>query len=143
MAFSQHIKDLIFNAHRDNCVCMVATVGGDGPNISPKGSMIVLDDDHLAYWERSKKQALDNLRKHPRVAVIYSNKAAFERGELPHPGGIFRFYGTAEIHERGEFRDRIRTMLPAREINHDGAEEGFAVVIRLDRAENMRGVSIR
>ena len=143
MAFSQQIKDLIFNAHKDNCVCMLATIGADGPNISPKGSMIVLDDDRLAYWERSKKQALDNLRNNPRVAVMYSNKAAYERGELSHPGGIFRFYGTAEIHERGEFRDRIRTMLPAREIDHDGAEEGFAVVIRLDRAENMRGVSIR
>ena len=143
MAFSQQIKDLIFNAHRDNCVCMLATVGEDGPNISPKGSMIVLDDDHLAYWERSKRGALENLRRNPRVAVMYSNKAAAERGELPHPGGIFRFYGTAEIHERGPFRDRIRTMLQEREINHDGAEEGFAVVIRLDRAENMRGLSIR
>ena len=31
----------------------------------------------------------------------------------------------------------------AREINHDGAEEGFAVVIELERAVNMRGKSIR
>ena len=142
MAFNKQIKDLIFNAHKDNCVCMLATVGDDGPNISPKGSMIVLDDGHLAYWERSKTTALDNLRKHPRVTVMYSNKAAAERGEIEHPGGIFRFYGTAEIHERGEFRDKIRTMLQEREINHEGAEEGFAVVIKLDRAENMRGVAI-
>ncbi len=142
MAFSQEIKDLIFNAHRDNCVCMLATVGEDGPNISPKGSMIVLDDNHLAYWERSKRGALDNFRRNPRVAVMYSNKAAAERGELAHPGGIFRFYGTAEIHERGELRDKIRTMLQEREINHEGADEGFAVVITLERAENMRGVAI-
>ena len=75
--------------------------------------------------------------------MVYSNKAAQERGEISHPGGIFRFFGTAEIHERGDFRDRIRTLLQDREIDHDGAEEGFAVVIRLDRAENMRGVSLR
>jgi len=142
MAFSQQVKDLIFNAHRDNCVCMLATIGGNGPNISPKGSMIVLDDDHLAYWERSKRGTLENLRQNPQVAVMYSNKAASERGELDHPGGIFRFYGTAEIHERGELRDKIRTMLPEREINHTGAEEGFAVVIKLERAENMRGKPI-
>ncbi len=142
MAFSQQVKDLIFNAHRDNCVCMLATIGEDGPNISPKGSMIVLDDEHLAYWERSKNATLDNLRKNPRVAVMYSNKAAAERGELEQPGGIFRFYGTVEIHERGEFRDKIRTMLQEREINHEGADEGFAVVIALERAENMRGVAI-
>ena len=49
-------------------------------NISPKGSMIVLDDDHLAYWERAKRASLDNLRQNPRVAVVYSNKAAAERG---------------------------------------------------------------
>ena len=57
MAFSQQIKDLIFNAHKDDCVCMLATIGEDGPNISPKGSIIVLDDDHLAFWERSKRGA--------------------------------------------------------------------------------------
>lgn len=139
MAFSQEIKDLIFNAHTDHSVCMLGTSGDDGPNISPKGSMIVYDDEHLAYWERGKRSALDNLRKDPRVCVMYSNKAAAERGDIKHPGGIFRFYGTAEIHERGEFRDKVRTMLQEREINHDGAEEGFAVLIKLDRAVNMRG----
>lgn len=143
MAFSQQIKDLIFNAHKDDCVCMLATIGEDGPNIGPKGSMIVLDDDHLAYWERAKRASLDNLRDNPRVAVVYSNKAASERGEINHPGGIFRFYGTAKIHERGDYRDKIRTLLQKREINHDGAEEGFAVVITLDRAENLRGESLR
>jgi predicted pyridoxine 5'-phosphate oxidase superfamily flavin-nucleotide-binding protein len=143
MAFSQQVRDLIFNAHIDNCVCMLATVGDDGPNVGPKGSMIVLDDDHLAYWERAKRASLDNLRANPKVVVVYSNKALAEAGELNHPGGILRFYGTAEIHERGEYRDRIRTLLQEREINHDGAEEGFAVVIKLDKAENLRGISLR
>lgn len=143
MAFSQQIKDLIFNAHKDNCVCMLGTVGDNGPNISPKGSMIVYDDDHLAYWERAKQSALDNLRKDPRVVVMYSNKAANERGEFDCPGGIVRFYGTVEIHERGDFRDKVRTMLQEREINHDGAEEGYAVLIKLDRAVDIRGNSVR
>ncbi len=67
----------------------------------------------------------------------YSNRAVFERGELEHSGGLVWFCGTAEIHERGQFRDKER------EINHDGAEEGFAVVIKLERAVNMRGVSVK
>jgi len=142
MAFSRQIKDLIFNGHRDNRVCMLGTNGENGPNISPKGSMIVLDDEHLAYWERSKRSALDNLLKDPRVVVMYSNKAAFERGEFDQPGGISRFYGTVEIHQRGKFRDRIRTLPPEREIDHAGAEDGFAMVIKLERAVNMRGVSV-
>ena len=143
MAFSQDFKDRIFNAHTDHAVCMLGTQGDEGPNISPKGSMIIYDDEHLAYWERGKKTALDNLRKDPRVVVMYSNKAAFADGDLPYPGGIVRFYGTAEIHERGELRDNVRTMLQEREINHEGAEEGFAVLIKLDRAVSMRGDSVR
>ena len=143
MAISQKIRNLIFNAHKDDCVCMLASIGEDGPNISPKGSMIVLDDDHLAYWERANRASLDNLRQNLQVAVVYNNKAAAERGEIDHPGGIFRFYGTAEIHERGDYRDKIRTMLQECEIKHDGAEEGFAVVIRLKRAEDLRGVSLK
>src|SRR5262245_23839706 len=56
MAISQKIKDLIFNAWVDGAPCLVATAGRNGPNISPKGSMLVFDDGHLAYWERSKRQ---------------------------------------------------------------------------------------
>jgi hypothetical protein len=111
--------------------------------LSPKSSMIVLDDDHLAFWERAKRESLDNLRENPKVSVIYSNRAAAQRGEIEHPGGILRFYGTTEIHENGEYRDKIRTMLQEREIDHDGAEEGYAVVIKLDRAENLDGISLR
>jgi hypothetical protein len=50
---------------------LLATSGKDGPNISPKGSMIVFDDQHLAYWERSKKVALENLSQDRRVVVMY------------------------------------------------------------------------
>ena len=35
--------------------------------------MVVFDDDHLAYWERSKKQALENLSHDKRVCVICAN----------------------------------------------------------------------
>ena len=70
MASSQHIKDLIFNAHQENCVCLLATIGEDGPNVSPKSSMIVLDEDHLAFWERAKRASLDNLHENPKVSVI-------------------------------------------------------------------------
>ena len=53
MPISQKVKDLIRNAWVDGAPCLLATAGPNGPNISPKGSMIVFDDEHLAYWERS------------------------------------------------------------------------------------------
>ena len=59
MPISEKIKALIRSARDDGAPCLVATQGPNGPNISPKGSMVVFDDDHLAYWERSKKQALE------------------------------------------------------------------------------------
>ena len=104
--------------------------------------MIVYDEDHLVYWERSKKNALKNLQANPKVAVIYSNKAAFFNKEIPFVGGIIRFFGTAKIHESGELRDEVFTMLPKREQEHDGADEGFAVMIKLDRAVTMRGEAV-
>jgi hypothetical protein len=41
MALSETIKTLINNAWVDGYPCMLATAGKDGPNISPKGSMVV------------------------------------------------------------------------------------------------------
>lgn len=59
MPISERLKALIRSAWDDGVPCLLATQGTDGPNVSPKGSMLVFDDDHLAYWERSKKQALE------------------------------------------------------------------------------------
>ena len=50
MPLSQKIKDLLTTAWTDGYPCLVGTAGADGPNISPKGSLVVYDDEHLAYW---------------------------------------------------------------------------------------------
>ena len=82
MPISEKLKTLIRSAWDDGAPCLVATHGPNGPNISPKGSMVVFDDDHLAYWERSKKQALENLGHDKRVCVIYANFKAQRDGVL-------------------------------------------------------------
>src|ERR1700723_3702612 len=82
MPLSDTIKTLIRNAWEDGYPCLVATYGPAGPNISPKGSMIVFDDAHLAYWERSKRTALENLSHDKRVCVMYSNFKAQRDGVL-------------------------------------------------------------
>jgi hypothetical protein len=55
MLLSDTIKTLIRNAWDDGYPCLLATHGREGPNITPKGSMIVFDDAHLVWWERSKR----------------------------------------------------------------------------------------
>ena len=50
---------------------MVATVNSAGqPNVSPKGSLRVLDDQHLAFAEIRSPQTINNLRENPQVSMI-------------------------------------------------------------------------
>ncbi len=137
MPISHKIRALVDNAWVDGYPCMLATAGLDGPNISPKGSMLVYDDDHLAYWERSKKQALSNLGNDRRVCVMYQNFKAQRDGVLE--SGFLRFYGTAELHEHGPLREAIFRRLSKREQEHDGADKGIGVLIKIARAADVRG----
>jgi hypothetical protein len=137
MAISQKIRDLIISAWDDGSPCLVATQGPNGPNISPKGSMVVFDDEHLAYWERSKKQALENLGHDKRVCVMYANFAAQRAGKLE--SGFLRFYGTATLHESGPTREAIFKLLLPREQTHAGADTGIGVLVKIDRAADVRG----
>ena len=82
MPLSDTIKTLIRNAWDDGYPCLVATHGREGPNITPKGSMIVYDDAHLAWWERSKRAVLENLAHDARVCVMYANFKAQRDGVL-------------------------------------------------------------
>jgi hypothetical protein len=137
MPISEKVRKLVDNAWVDGYCCLLATAGPDGPNISPKGSMLVFDDDHLAYWERSKKQALANLGHDPRVTVIYANMKAQRDNVLE--SGFLRFYGTAELYESGPTREAIFKRLTKREQEHDGADKGIGVLIKINRAADVRG----
>ena len=81
MPLSDTIKKLINNAWDDGYPCLLATAGKDGPNISVKGSMIVFDDKHLAYWERSKKKSLTRTTSASANALMFpSNRACRSSG---------------------------------------------------------------
>ena len=45
MPISEKVKALIRSAWDDGAPCLLATQGPNGPNVSPKGSMLVFDDD--------------------------------------------------------------------------------------------------
>jgi hypothetical protein len=140
MPLSEDIKTRINNAWADGYPCLVATVGKDGPNISPKGSMLVFDDKHLAYWERSKKKALENVSQDRRVCVMYSNFKAQRDGAME--VGFLRFWGTVEMHESGPMREAIFAKLTKREQEHVGADTGIGVLVKIERALDIHGKSI-
>jgi uncharacterized protein len=137
MPFPDTLKTLIRNAWDDGYPCLVATHGPLGPNITPKGSMIVFDDTHLAWWERSKRAVLENLGHDKRVCVMYANFKAQRDGILE--SGFLRFFGSVELHETGAVREAIFGKLLPREQTHVGAEAGIGVLVRIEKAIDVRG----
>lgn len=96
-------------------VCLVATVLSNGfAQVSPRGSTMVFDDEHLALWERGKGSTNANLGDGTRVTVFLRKPPLREAGVLP-KGGIARFYGTARIHRSGpEYEEVWRRLVRTR-----------------------------
>ncbi len=82
-------------------VCLVGTALPDGyAQITPRGSTMVYDDEHLALWERGKGSTTGHLHDGSKVTVYFRKPQLRADGVLP-AGGIARFYGAATIHKSG------------------------------------------
>src|SRR5262247_1954998 len=82
-------------------VCLVATVLPNGyAQVTPRGSTMVFDDEHLAFWERGKGTTNRNLTDGTKITVFFRKSELRVSGVLP-KGGIARFYGTATIVRSG------------------------------------------
>ena len=72
----------------------VATAAADGtPNVSPKGTFVVLDDETIGFGEIRSPGTVRNLRANPRVEVNFVD---------PFVRKGYRFAGTAIVVERGD-----------------------------------------
>lgn len=117
--------EAIDNARADGTPCIVATQGTEGvPDIGIKGSMMVFDAEHLAFWERALGQNYANLQGSPGIAVLYFNR---ERGKL------IRAFGEVELHADGAVREAIMSRTIEAELNMDPERKGVGVLIRVDR----------
>ena len=134
-ALHEHINTA-FPSH----VCLVGTVLPSGfAQVSPRGSTMVYDDEHLALWERGKGSTSDNLRDGTKVTVFLRKPPLRESGLLP-KGGIARFYGIARILKSGAaLPGRARQRLVQPEKDRDPDKKGFAVLIKVERAEDLDG----
>ncbi len=109
----------------------VATSGEDGtPDIGPKGSVFVADAGHLAYLEYTGGGHLANLRRNPKVAIVYFDPEAEPR--------YVRFYGEAELLETGALRDELRARVNPIELAQDPNNAGVMVRIRVDEVVSGR-----
>jgi hypothetical protein len=120
-------------------VCLVATVLPNGfAQVTPRGSTMVYDDEHLALWERGKGSTNANLTDKSKVTVFLRKPQLREAGVLP-KGGIARFYGTAAIHKSGAAYEEVWRRLVQPEKERDPDKKGFAVLIKVERAEDLDG----
>lgn len=140
MKIAENVRALLDSALADGVPCLLGTASSDGqPEISPKGSVVVFDDQTLAFWERSYRSAAKNLKLNPRVVVYYRNPA--RAAELPR-GAALRFYGEAHVVAEGPVRERVMGMITARELDADPDRTGVAVLIKINKIEDLRGVSV-
>lgn len=84
---------------RTTGLCFAATVGEDGaPNLSPKASLAVIDDEHIGFADCMSPQTVANVRRNPAMEInivdIFSRRG-------------FRFKGAAEVVEEGPDFDAV------------------------------------
>ena len=120
-------------------VCLIGVALPDGyAQITPRGSTMVYDDQHLALWERGKGSTNQQLQDGTKVTVFLRKPQLREAGVLP-KGGIARFYGIAKVHKSGAIYDRVWQKLVQPEKDRDPQKKGYAVLIRVERAEDLDG----
>ena len=118
-------------------VCLVGTVQPGGwAQISPRGSVLVFDDETLAYWDRGGGTTHDEVKDGSKVTVFLRDPELRASGILP-KGGIARFYGTASIHTEGAIREAIWEELVQPEKDHDPEKKGRGVLLKIDRVEDL------
>ena len=125
------MRELIDNALANSCPCILATASPDGePDIGFKGSMMVFDDESLAYWERTRRQHLKNITANPKVIVLFRDTKTKVN---------WRFHGVATVHDSGAVRDQVMARTVPAELEKDPERKGSAVVIRIEKVTNLGG----
>ena len=121
--------------------CLISTVLGNGfAQITPRGSTQVHDGEHISIWERGRGSTTGAITDGTNVTVFFFDLGA--KDVLP-IGGIARFYGTASVHKSGPVYDKVWERLIEPEKKSDPEKKGWAVLIKVDRAEDLLGQKLK
>jgi uncharacterized protein len=109
---------------REQRLGYIATVCADGtPNLSPKGTTVVWDDDHLMFADIRSPQSVQNIELNPSVEINVVDPLA-RKG--------YRFKGRATVHRSGE--DFQRACQSYRDMGV-AADIRAVVIVRVERAQ--------
>jgi uncharacterized protein len=92
---TQEMKDLI----GEQKISYVATADKNGKvNVSPKGSIYVVDDETLAFADLYSKKTRENLRVNPHIAIAVVDLKGLKG---------YQFKGKAELLEEGDIYNDV------------------------------------
>jgi predicted pyridoxine 5'-phosphate oxidase superfamily flavin-nucleotide-binding protein len=132
---------LLKDAPDDGVPALVGTSSKDGhPQISPKGSVAVFDPETLSFWERSFRSSYEAIEANPHIVIYYRNSK--RQAEMPFRGGALRIHGAARSAADGPDRDRAWELTNADEQGRDPEKKGVAVLVRVDKIEELSGVVV-
>ena len=125
LPFSEIVNNARVDHEQALTTGLVATASDGQPDLALKGSLMVWDRDHLAWWERAKREQYAALASNPKVAVFVRNPTRDRRA--------FRFYGEARVVDDPDLTQRIWDRVLQIEKDMDKERTGVAVLVRVDR----------
>ena len=125
LQFSEIVDNARTDGERGQNTGVVATAHDGRPDVALKGSLMVWDVDHLAWWERGRAETEAAVRANPQVAVMVRNSTRDRRA--------LRFHGEARIVDDPALRERIWERVIQVEKDTDPEKHGVAVLVRIDR----------
>jgi hypothetical protein len=120
-------------------VCLLGSVLPSGfAQVTPRGGTMVFDDEHIGLWERGTGSSAEAMQDGSKLTIYFRKPSLREEGVLPR-GGIARFYGTAKIYKSGPIYEEVWKRLVPPEKERDPEKKGYAVLIAVERAEDLAG----
>ena len=131
ICLTDEMREHVDNALANGTPCLLTTASPDGwPQVGPKGSMMVFDKEHLAYWERTKRAALENVNQNSKVTVYYRDPAIRV---------TYRFHGIATVYDDGKLWREVGERIVPRERAPDPDWKGSAVLVRVVKITTLAG----
>jgi hypothetical protein len=130
-------QEFFAEAAADGTPVVVGTTEADGtPDLAMKGSFMVWDKDHVAFWERAHGETLAALRANKKLTALYRNSNRM-RGQL-------RLYGeVVTLAEDGNLREQVWNRTIETEQKADPEKKGVGVIVRVDRIRVGGNVIVR